>query len=120
MKTLRVKWGIDDHSPAMDTGVEEIKVDAGNIEEMIEKDVAWVPDLDEQIERLVQEWSDPKSDGTGVLTFSPLMTESMKSIREEIDKEILNSLMITAKRAENVKKLAKLVGYEEGENTPLV
>lgn len=112
MKMLKVKWGLNDGDPAIDAMVEEIKVDAGNIGEIIERDVVWVPELDEQIERLVQEWSDPESDGTGVLTYSPMMTESLKAITEEIDKEILCSLKETAERMENAKKLAKSIGYD--------
>ena len=59
-------------------------INAANIEEVIEqledrykKDVKrsgalpklWIPPLDEQIEKLTREWSDPKSDGSGKLWY---------------------------------------------------
>jgi len=63
----------------------KVPVNAGNLGEIVESRPRWSPEIGEQVERLAQEWADPKSDGTGFLTYDGL-TEMMTA---EMTKEYL-------------------------------
>jgi len=89
-------WIIDD----IPSFLTEIKVDAGNLEEVIIKNsnFCWFPNIDKQIERLTQEWFNPNSDGTGVLTYDKFMVEMTIKFQEEIiDNKIFKNLAIKSK-----------------------
>lgn len=91
MHKIKMKWTWDNSCMSLGK-LDKVEVDAGNIEEALNLDWVWDPAINIQIERLVDEWSNPDSDGVGYLTYSKIATEMQREIRNEIDNEILRKI----------------------------
>jgi hypothetical protein len=96
-----------DEESSMDDLIEKIPVNAGNIQDVISEYFSWNPPLEEQIDRLVAEWMDPKSDGSGFLTHNKLSTIMVRDITKEIDQQILCDI----EKIASIKRMGDLLGY---------
>jgi len=96
-RKLKCNWSFDAKGDVIsDALIEKVLVNAGNLEEVIDLGFIWYPDIEEQIERLSQEWSDPNSDGTGFLTYNRITEIMTREMVREIDREILEDMKALA------------------------